>query len=226
MTVIPADAAIKLDRSFAEFCTRHGWASFEGELATVLGAATAATVARNAAILRTLCVQRDENSERIEVCRRLSERSVEALEAFDRQRHDHEWQLQEVDRGAVLGSLVAAMIAVGAEEPLSRLLDHATCVRQVRLDRRSLGGDLRSGAAACQTVRRRGDFALACRVPPRTGTPHGPGPAKAGRLPAHRQTVVQLPGLPRTKRVSGRSGSAGSPLSACQGAPPPPAQHH
>ena len=125
VTVIPADAAIELDRSFAEFCTRHGWASFEGELATVLGAATAATVARNAAILRTLCVQRDKNSERIEVCRRLSERSVEALEAFDRQRHDHEWQLQEVDRGAVLGSLVAAMIAVGAEEPLSRLLDHA-----------------------------------------------------------------------------------------------------
>lgn len=125
VTVIPADTAIQLDRSFAEFCTRHGWASFEGQLAAVLGAATAETVARNAVLLRTLCVQRDKKSERIEVCRRLCERSVEALEALDRQRRDHEWQLEEVDRGAVLGSLVAAMIAVGAEGPLSRLLDHA-----------------------------------------------------------------------------------------------------
>ena len=46
--VIPADAAVEVGPSFAEFCTRHGWASFEGELATVLGAATAATVGNNA----------------------------------------------------------------------------------------------------------------------------------------------------------------------------------
>jgi hypothetical protein len=123
--VIPADAAIKVDPSFAKFCTQHGWASFEGDLATALGAATAATIARNAALLRTLSVQRDKNPDRIEVCRRLSARSVEVLEAFDKQRHDHEWQLREIDRGALLGSLVAAMIAVGAEKPLSRLVDHA-----------------------------------------------------------------------------------------------------
>ncbi len=106
VTVMPGDAAIQLDRSFAEFCTRHGWASFEGELTELLGAATAVTVARNAAILRTLCVQRDNNRERMEVCRRLCERSVKALEAFDTKRHDDEWQYREVDRGAVLGSLV------------------------------------------------------------------------------------------------------------------------
>ncbi len=225
VTVIPADAAIKLDRSFAEFCTRHGWASFEGELATALGAATAANVARNAAILRTLCVQRDKNSERIEVCRRLSERSVEALEAFDRQRHDREWQLREIDRGAVLASLVAAMIAVGAEEPLSRLLEPRVCVRQVRLTDAHLAA-IFALERRLPNRRRRGDFALACRVPPRTGTPYGPGPAKARPITGAPPTVVQLPGLPRAKRVFCRSGSAGSPLSACQGAPPPPAQHH
>jgi len=123
--VVPADAAIKLDRSLAAFCTRHGWAGLEGELAAVLGAATAATVARNAELLRTLCAQRDKNRERIEVCRRLSERSVEALEAVDRRRRDYDWQVPRVDRGAVLGSLVTAMMAVGAEKPLSRLVDHA-----------------------------------------------------------------------------------------------------
>ncbi len=47
--VLPADAAVEVDQSFVGFCTRHGWVSFEGELATVLGGATAATVARNAA---------------------------------------------------------------------------------------------------------------------------------------------------------------------------------
>ncbi len=125
VTVMPGDAAITLDRSFAQFCTRHGWASFEGDLAKLLGAATAATVARNAAILRTLCVQRDKNSERIEVCRRLSDRSAKALVALDSQRPDDEWRYTKVDRGAVLGWLVAAMMAVGAEEALSRLLDHA-----------------------------------------------------------------------------------------------------
>ncbi len=123
--VMPADAAVEIDPSFTAFCGRHGWASFEGELATVLETATAETVARNAALLRRLCVQRDKNSERIEVCRRLSARSVEAMEALDRKRHDHGWQLQQIDRKAVLGSLVAAMIAVGAETPLSRLVDHA-----------------------------------------------------------------------------------------------------
>jgi predicted 2-oxoglutarate/Fe(II)-dependent dioxygenase YbiX len=122
---MPADAALEVDPSLAEFFKRHGWAGFEEELATVLGAATAATVVRNAAILRTLCVQRDKNPERIEVCRRLSERSVEALAAFDRKRHDQEWQVRQIDRGAVLGSLVAAMLAVDAEKPLSRLVDHA-----------------------------------------------------------------------------------------------------
>lgn len=123
--VIPADAAVQLDLSLAEFCTRHGWDSFEGELATVLAAATAATAARNAALLRTLCVRRDKNPERIEVCRRLCERSVEAIEALNEQSHGRDWQFRELDRGALLGSLVAAMIAVGAEKPLSRLVDHA-----------------------------------------------------------------------------------------------------
>ena len=182
-TVIPADAAIEFDRSFAEFCKRHGWASFEGELATVLGAATAATIARNAAILRTLCVQRDKNSERIEVCRRLSERSIEALEAFDKQRHDHAWQLQKVDRGAVLGSLVAAMIAVGAEEPLSRLLEHAIASDKYDLTDAHLAAIF---ALERQIAKASADGAIsrwldACRR--ELAAPHGPGPAKVGRLP-------------------------------------------
>jgi hypothetical protein len=163
--VLPADGAVEVDPSLADFCTRHGWASFEKELATLLGAATAETVARNAALLRTLCVQRDKNPERIEVCRRLCERSVEALEAWDEQPDRGDWRLREVDRGAVLGSLVAAMIAVGAEKPLARLVDHALAsdrydltdahlaaifALERQLAKRSAGGAISRWIAACR----------------------------------------------------------------------------
>lgn len=123
--VVSIDGGVQLDPSFVEFCTGHGWATFEAELANVFGAATAGTVQRNAALLRILCVLRDKNAERIEICRRLSDRCVEALEALDKQSLARNWQLGELDRGALLGSLVEAMIAVGAEKPLARLIDHA-----------------------------------------------------------------------------------------------------
>jgi hypothetical protein len=123
--VMPGAGGVQLDPSFPAFCARHGWANFEAELANVLGSATAATVQRNAAVLRAVCVHRDRNAERVEVCRRLSERFVEALEALDRQALVRDWRLREIDRGTLLGSLVEAMMAVGADDPLSRLIDHA-----------------------------------------------------------------------------------------------------
>jgi len=123
--VMPADGEVQLGKSFAKFCKQHGWASFETELATVVAGTTDETVARNAALLRTLCTVRDKNAERIELCRRLSERSVQALQAFDERSRDDDWSVREIDRGALLATLVAAMLAVDAEKPLRRLIDHA-----------------------------------------------------------------------------------------------------
>ncbi len=50
---------------------------------------------------------------------------VTALQSFDGQQQTHDWRIPRLDRAALLGSLVTAMLAVDAEAPLSRLIDHA-----------------------------------------------------------------------------------------------------
>jgi hypothetical protein len=121
--VMPADSTVQLDKTFGKFCKQHGWASFEQELTAVIEATTAATIARNAELLRLLCVLRDASAERIELCGRLSERMVQAVETLDNA-SVRDWQTREVDRAALLGSLVTAMLAVGAEKPLGRMIDY------------------------------------------------------------------------------------------------------
>jgi predicted 2-oxoglutarate/Fe(II)-dependent dioxygenase YbiX len=123
--VMPVDGTVQAGKSFAKFCQQQGWTSFEAELGTLLDAMTTETVNRNAGLLQTLCVARDKNAERIELCRRLSERAVKALIAFDLEPRKRDWQWMEIDRAAVLRSLVTALTVVGAERPLSQLLDHA-----------------------------------------------------------------------------------------------------
>ena len=123
--VMPGDGSVQLDKSFARFCKQHGWASFETEITAVLQSTTAATIARNAGLLRILCTPRDKNAERIELCVRLSERAVKAVEEFDNNPGQRDWRVREVERAALLGSLATAMLAVGAQNPLGRLIDHA-----------------------------------------------------------------------------------------------------
>ena len=123
--VMVGDGGIQLDNSFGKFGKQHGWASFEAELTSVFEATTAATINRNAELLATLCLLRDRNTERIELCGRLAERAVKALETFDQQPSENNWQLREIDRSVLLISLVKAMLAIDAVKPLSRLIDHA-----------------------------------------------------------------------------------------------------
>jgi hypothetical protein len=134
--VMVNDHEIQLEKSFGKFFKQHGWVSFEAELTSIIEAATAATINRNAELLAALCLQRDRNTERIELCARLAERAVKALEAFDQQPSQNHWQLREVDRSALLSSLVKAMLAIDAVKPLSRLIDHALN----RVDRYDLTG--------------------------------------------------------------------------------------
>jgi hypothetical protein len=121
--LMPADSTVQLDKSFGKFCKQHGWASFERELTAVIEATTAATIARNAELLRLLCVLRDASAERIELCGRLSERMVHAVETLDNT-PAQDWQAREVDRAALLCSLVTAMLAVCEEKPLGRMIDY------------------------------------------------------------------------------------------------------
>ena len=118
--VMVDDGGIQVDNSFGKFAKQHGWASFEAELTSVIEATTVATINRNAELLATLCLQRDRNAERIGLCTRLAERAVKALEAFDQQPAENNWQLREIDRSALLSSLARAMLAIDAVKPLAR----------------------------------------------------------------------------------------------------------
>jgi hypothetical protein len=123
--VMVSDGGIQLDNAFGKFCKQHGWASFAAELRSVIETTTAATINRNAELLAILCRQQDRNAERIELCTRLAERAVKALESFDRQPPENHWQRREIDRAALLSSLVKAMLAIDAQQSLARLIDHA-----------------------------------------------------------------------------------------------------
>ncbi|MEA3412903.1 MAG: 2OG-Fe(II) oxygenase [Pseudomonadota bacterium] len=123
--VVVDDGGMQLDNSFGKFGKQHGWSSFEAELTSVIEATTAKTINRNADLLATLCLLRDRNTERMGFCTRLAERMVKALEAFDQQLSENNWQLRAIDRSALLISLVKAMLAIDAVKPLSRLIDHA-----------------------------------------------------------------------------------------------------
>jgi hypothetical protein len=122
--VMPCDGGVRLDKSFPAFCRRHGWPSFEAELTAVISAASAATISRNIALLQTLCMNRDKNAERIALCRRLADRAVVSLINFDDQPAENDWQINRIDRPALLSSLVKSMLAVAAEQPLARLIEH------------------------------------------------------------------------------------------------------
>jgi hypothetical protein len=123
--VMAVDGSIPLTKSVPTFCKRHGWLSFRDAFKAVIDATSAATVARNAALLQTLCVQRDKNADRLQLCRELAQEAVAALRAFDAQTPANDWQVRTIDRVALLSSLVKSLAAIEADEPLATLLDHA-----------------------------------------------------------------------------------------------------
>jgi hypothetical protein len=123
--VVASDGEMQIDKAFPTFCKRHGWPRFRAELTAVIDATSATTIARNVALLQTLCVNRDKNAERIGLCQSLADRAVASLVAMDGQPSKNDWRTRQVDRGALLGSLVKSTLAVGADRPLSCLLNHA-----------------------------------------------------------------------------------------------------
>jgi hypothetical protein len=127
--VLSVDGEIQLDVTFVKFCKRHGWESGGAELMAVIRATRADTLVRNAQLVQMLCRQRDRNAERLVLCTRLCEGFVEALEAFDSQQADDDWRARRVDRAALLIALVGAMLAIDAQSPLLRLIDHALLCR-------------------------------------------------------------------------------------------------
>ena len=170
----------------------------------------------------------DRNAERIQLCTQLSEWAIEKLEVFYQQPSESSWQLREIDRSALLSSLVKAMLAIDAVKPLSRLIDHAL----TRVDRYDLTGahltaifSLESRIEKLPAVNDAISHWLgACRheLEKRTRS----GPTEAYRLPTCGQTVMYLPRLRRAECVPGQSGPEARPLSTRQKTPPTPASNH
>jgi hypothetical protein len=128
--VMPDDSGIQLDKTFVSFCNRNGWASFEQALTAFISTTSAESIARIAGLLNLLCVQRDKKADRIAICKRLAERAVESLEGFD-ERPSSDRRLRKTDRSELICSLVRAMLAVGAENALQKLFDHALDHRDI-----------------------------------------------------------------------------------------------
>jgi predicted 2-oxoglutarate/Fe(II)-dependent dioxygenase YbiX len=122
---MPADGSVQVDKSLGKFCKKHGWQRFEMPLKTVIDASTAKTIGRNAEMLRILCTLRDRDSGRIKVCTRLCGRMAKVVVALDDATGELAWETRKVDRAGLLHSLVLAMLAIGAEQPLGRLIKHS-----------------------------------------------------------------------------------------------------
>jgi hypothetical protein len=146
--VMPKDSSVQLDTSYPAFCRRHGWKVFEPGLIAVMDASSTETILRNAELLKILCLERKVDAERIGLCHRLAEHAVAALVKLDRRRAksrrrndaldddfpddeltadewaDDDWHMPSFDRPALLTALTKSLIAIGAEEPLARLIDH------------------------------------------------------------------------------------------------------
>ncbi len=129
--VMLRDSGIGVDQSFVKFCNRHGWKCFETELAQVLQKADLDTVTRNVKLIERLCVGRDRNSDRLESCQRLCELAVNALASFDQQLEPGDWQARKLDRATILASLVKAMLAANAANPLRQLINHALAATEI-----------------------------------------------------------------------------------------------
>ena len=129
--IVPYDGSAELHGDFAKLARRHGLSDFEAELAQALDAPSPATLLRNARLLHVLCRQPDHDKRDAAVCARLCERTVAGLERFDAEPPKNTWMLRELDRTALLVTLVNAMVDLGAKRPLRGLIDHALAHQEV-----------------------------------------------------------------------------------------------
>jgi hypothetical protein len=121
---LSVDGEVQLDGDFVAFSKHHGWSRFGRELQSVIEASESETLVRNAEWLQLLCRQRDKNPERLALCIQLCQILVDTLTALDRKPVADSWRIRQIDRTALLVSLVKAMLATNAQSSLSSLINH------------------------------------------------------------------------------------------------------
>ena len=128
--IVPNDGSAELHHEFAKLCRRHGLSGFEAELAQAIDAPSEATLLRNAQLLHLLCRHPDHGKGDAAVCTRLCESAVLALERLDGQAPKNVWGFRTLDRTALLVTLVSAMLEIGAQRPLRKVIDHTLAHRE------------------------------------------------------------------------------------------------
>ena len=122
--VLPIDSSQDPGGTLPSLCKRYGWQRFHDELTHIIDATTNETVERNARLVEDLCLLKDSNTARRELCRVLAERMLAALERWDAQRKGGDWQSRTVDRPALLLRLVRSLVALEEATLFERLVDH------------------------------------------------------------------------------------------------------
>ena len=128
--IMPNDGSVELHHEFAKLCRRHGLSGFEAELTQAINAASQATLLRNARLLHLLCRQPDHEKGDAAICTRLCESAARALERFDAQAPTNAGEFRTIDRAALLVTLVNAMLQIGAQRPLRKVIDHTLAHRE------------------------------------------------------------------------------------------------
>jgi predicted 2-oxoglutarate/Fe(II)-dependent dioxygenase YbiX len=108
---------------------RRGWAGFSEDLASVFERTTGPALGRNARLLDRLCRSAARITDKIErraardICRRLAESAVSALERIDADKEV--WHREtEAERSLMLARLARAMLMIGADKSLSGFIRH------------------------------------------------------------------------------------------------------
>ena len=112
-------------------------------MTSVIDAVTSDTLVRNASLLETLCLVRDKNAARTKLCTHLAHHAVTTLMIFDKKRTRDDWDVERIERSALLTSLINSMMSIECAESLERLVDHTMSEAQhIRSDERTYGRHL------------------------------------------------------------------------------------
>ena len=124
--VMVKDVSVDPGASVSAVCEKHGWGTFQGELAAVMKGTTIESIERNVRLLQHLCgTKTRKEAGWVELCRTLALELVAALEAIDREKEASGWRAEEVDRPNVLAGLAQALLVSQQPELLSRVVAHA-----------------------------------------------------------------------------------------------------
>lgn len=122
--VLAKDVSIHPDRTLGDICQQHGWATFQDELCELFEKTSNETLERHARLLADLSQRKDKNAERKKLCARLALLIMSAVERWNPQPRERDWQARVVNRRELLTLLAQAFLAVNEPKLVERLVTY------------------------------------------------------------------------------------------------------